>query len=508
MSISSGKRLAKNTVFLYIRMIFMMLITLYSSRIVLKELGIIDFGLYNVIGGVVLLFSFLNGAMTAATQRFLSYELGKLIDSNVGAVFKACLHVHLVIALIVFVFGELIGLWMVNYLLKIPQGMFYAANIVFQFSLLTVVISVISIPYNALIIAFERMSVFSYISILDALLKLLAAFILIFLSVNKLVYYAVMLFIFSLMIRFVYALYCKFFIVEIRSSNQYSKEFVWELTRFASWNLVGNLAVVTYTQGINILLNVLFGSPVNAARALALQVQTAIIGFSSSFQMAINPQITKTYSSGKLDEMHSLIFISSKLSFLLIFLLSFPILIETKFVLVLWLGQLPDYATEFCRIALLISIVEATSNPLIISAQATGNIKKYQLTVGGVLLLIIPISYAVAQITSSPISVFYVQVIVTILAQIIRLLFVRNMVSISLRKYFIKIVGRAIIFSVVVSIVPYCMTKFIEDGWERFIYTSLAFYFISFFSIYYIYLDKDEKIIIFNIIKQKILAKK
>lgn len=389
----NNKRIAKNTMLLYFRMILTMLVTLYTSRVVLNTLGVEDFGIYNVVGGVVVMFSFLNSAMSSATQRFLSFELGKNNIKQFTKVFSMSINIHALIAIIILVLAETIGLWFVNTQLVIPTDRMDAANWVYQCSILAFMVTIMSVPYNASIIAHEKMAAFAYISILEVSLKLLIVFMLQWLAFDKLKLYAVLFLLVAVIIRLVYGLYCKYKIEGCRYVWTADKKLFQTLFSYAGWNLWGNMAAVGMDQGVNILLNIFFGPVVNAARGIAYQLSSAVRMFVSNFQMAVNPQIVKRYAVEDITSMHKLIFVSSKASYLLLLFLGLPLAIEANFVLSLWLGDVPEYTVVFVRLVIVIMLIDSLSGSLITAAQATGRIKLYQTLVGGLLLFIVPISY-------------------------------------------------------------------------------------------------------------------
>ena len=438
-STSANKRIAKNTIILYLRMIFILCVGLYTSRIVLNTLGVEDYGVYSVVGGFVAFFSFLNGAMATATQRFITFELARgNIDRQI-ATFSTAAIIHFTIALLIVIIAETIGLWFVCHKLVIPEERFSAAIWVYQFSILTMFVSIVSIPYNAAIIAHEKMSAFAYISILDAVLKLIIVFLLTIVSFDKLIFYAALLFSISLLDRLIYGIYCKRHFRETQIKLTFDKKLFREMTNIAGWSLFGNIAGVFYTQGLNILLNMFFGPVVNAARAIAVTIQGVVTGFVSNFQMALNPQITKSYAVGDLNRMHTLIFASSKYSFFLLLLIALPIMVETQAILTLWLKIVPDHTVWFARLMLCILLIDALSNPLMISAQTVGRVKVYQSVVGGLLLLILPIAYVVLKLGGNPEMVFIVHLIVAVAALVCRVLIVGRMVSFSFLSYAHKV---------------------------------------------------------------------
>ena len=436
---SNNKRIAKNTLLLYFRMLVTMAVSLYTSRVVLNILGVEDFGIYNVVGGIVAMFGFINGSMTSATQRYLTFELGQNNRAQLTKVFSTSLSIHGIISFLIIVLAETVGLWFLWNKMQIPADRMNAAFWVFQCSVAASVIMIMSVPYNAAIIAHERMSAFAYISIIEVSLRLLIVCFLRYFHTDKLILYAALIVIVQFLIRLCYSWYCNRHFNETKYRWSWDKGLFKEMTGFASWNMFGSLAAITFTQGLNLLLNMFFGPVVNAARGIAVQAQTAIGQFSSNFQTALNPQITKSYATGDMEYMHGLIFRSAKFSFFLLLLLSLPVLIETKAILTLWLKIVPDHTVVFLRIMLCTTWVYAVSNPLITAASATGKIKLYQSVVGG-LLLILPISYLCLRFGLPAYSVFIVHFVMEITAQFARLLMLRRMIRLSLREYFAKVI--------------------------------------------------------------------
>lgn len=502
---ADNARLAKNTMFLYFRMIFIMAVTLYTSRVVLRVLGVEDFGIFNVVAGVVAMFGFLNSSMSATTQRFISYSLGKG-DANLNKVFSTCVLTHALIALGVLVLVESVGLWFLYNKMIIPEVRMDAAFWVFQFSALSTVVTVMSIPFNADIIAHEKMSAFAYISIVEVCLKLLIVFLLDVGNIDKLVLYAFLLLLVQCGIFLTYMGYCLRHFKESRFRFVYEKKLFSEVFSFAGWNLWGYLASILYTQGLNILLNVFFGPVVNAARGLANQVDGAIRLFASNFQMAINPQIVKTYAAKDLESMHRLVFRSSKFSFFLLLALSLPVMIETPVILRLWLSTVPDWTASFLRLMLVVVIVDSVANPLMTSAAATGRIKLYQSVLGGIQLLIVPVAYVVLRMGGEPNSVFVVHICICLIAFAVRLFIVRGMIGLSIKKYLMEVCVKSGVVTVVATVLPLTLYFSMNNS----LLSAIVVVFVSLGSVavsaYAIGLTKSERVFVSGKIGQ-ILAK-
>lgn len=452
---ADNKRIAKNTLLLYLRMMFIMAVQLYTSRVVLNTLGVVDYGIYNVVGGIVTMFAFLNGAMVTSSQRYITFELGKGNIQRLKEVFTTCVQIHLFISLIIILLGETVGLWFLYEKMVIPEERFTAAMWVYQLSILTMCVQVMSVPYNSDIVAHEKMSAFAMISVVEVVLKLLIVYMLVIGDYDKLILYAILITVVQLFIRYLYTRYCNRHFAESRLIRVYDKVLIKEIGKFMGWNIWGNLATTLYGTGINLLLNVFFGPVVNAARAVAVQAETAIAQFSSNFLMAVNPQITKLYAQNNLKEMHILIFRASKFTFFLLLTLSMPVIIETESILTLWLKIVPDYTVIFLRLLLCIVIINSVAHPLMTAVAATGDVKLYQSLIGGILLSIVPISYIVLRLGASPESVYLVHLLVCIVAFITRLLVVKPLIKLSLRQYFVSVFLPC--FIVMIVSMPLCL---------------------------------------------------
>ena len=502
---ADNARLAKNTMFLYFRMIFIMAVTLYTSRVVLRVLGVEDFGIFNVVAGVVAMFGFLNSSMSATTQRFISFSLGRG-DDNLNKVFSTCVLTHALIALGVLVLVESVGLWFLYNKMIIPEVRMDAAFWVFQFSALSTVVTVMSIPFNADIIAHEKMSAFAYISIVEVCLKLLIVFLLDVGNIDKLVLYGFLLLLVQCGIFLTYMGYCLRHFKESRFRFVYEKKLFSEVFSFAGWNLWGYLASILYNQGLNILLNVFFGPVVNAARGLANQVDGAIRLFASNFQMAINPQIVKTYAAKDLESMHKLVFRSSKFSFFLLLALSLPVMIEAPVILRLWLSTVPYWTASFLRLMLVVVIVDSVANPLMTSAAATGGIKLYQSVLGGIQLLIVPVAYVVLRMGGEPNSVFVVHICICLIAFAVRLFIVRGMIGLSIKKYLMEVCVKSGVVTVVATVLPLTLYFSMTNS----LLSAIVVVFVSLGSVavsaYAIGLTKSERVFVSDKIGQ-ILAK-
>ena len=470
----NNKRIAKNTIFLYIRMLFTLGVSLFTSRVILQTLGVEDYGIYSVVGGIITMFTFINSSMVSATQRFLTFEIGKGNFAQLKKVFSTALQIHALISLIIVVLGETVGLWFLYKELVIPAERMTAAFWVYQCSIIACVINTMSVPYNATIIANEKMSAFAYISILEVTLKLLIVYMLYITPWDKLITYAILILSVQLIIRFVYALYCKKHFAESHYHHQIEKPLFKEMVGFAGWSFWGNLSTVLYTQGLNMMLNIFFGPRVNAARGIAVQVQTAVQQFVSNFQVALNPQITKNYATGQLTQMHNLMFRSARFSFFLLFILTLPILLETEYILTLWLKTVPDGAVIFTRWMIGISLIYTIANPCVVANQATGKVKVYQAVVGSILLTILPISYIVLKLGAPAYSVFIVHFCVESVAQFARMYMLRRLISLPLRAYLRNIYLPVITVAIISSTIPVYVHTQYTGGFIGFITVTIV----------------------------------
>lgn len=472
-------------------MVFIMLITLYSSRVVLRTLGIEDYGIYNIVGGVVVLFSFLNGAMTSATQRYLSYEIEVGEKKTVNEIFSICFIAHIVIALFVLVLGESLGLWLLKNYLNIPSERFDVAIIVYHFTILSFVIGIITVPFSAAIIAYERINIYAFITIVDAFFKLGIALILPFFLSDKLLLYGFLTFCLSQIIFIIYIIMTRWKL-HTRISFFWDKDRYRAISSFSGWSILGGFASISVTQGLNVLINIFFGVTVNSSVGIANQVSNAVYSLATNFQTAFKPQLIKYYASQDLDNFLSLIFRSSKISYFLILLVAMPILLTTEDILILWLGVTPPYLVEFCRLIVLCRLIDATSGSLWISVQATGNIKKYQLIVSSILLLTVILSYIALKMGFYPPIVYIVELGINIVLLIFRITYLKKIFNFPVRSFIRKVLVPIFFVTAFAVPLPYIVSlQFIG------LLKVLLVFFISLISvlilIYFIGFDTEEK---------------
>ncbi len=496
-------RIMRNTVILYIRMALMMCIGLYTSRVILLALGIEDYGVFSVVWGLVEIFGFINGGMTASTQRFLTFEMGSGNKRRLQEVFITSMNIHIIISLIIFVLSETGGLWFLTEKMVIPDERRTAAMWCFQLSVVTTILEIMSCPYQSVIIAREKISAFAYISILEAILKLAIVGMVLLTDHDRLIIYAILYACGKFLIRLIYNSYCTRHFEESRYKWFFDKALLKKMISFAGWNILGNLFHALNNQGLSLLLNVFFGPIVNAAQAVANQVQHIIRRFSRNFIIAYNPQITKSYASGQLKEMHLLIFRGSRLSFCLLLILCLPLMVEAPMVLDLWLKEVPKGTVNFLRLLLIILIVYDSTYPLYAAISATGEVRKYQLTNGVIMISVLPISFLILKMGGAPWSVYAVTLVFAIIATIATLNIVLEKIHMEFKDYFHHALKPCIIVLLLSLITPYLMKEFTDSGLLNSILTIATTVVSTGILSYMIGLDREMRIII----KERILKK-
>ena len=451
---ANNRRIARNTIALYIRMFCSMVISLFTSRIILDSLGISNYGIYNVVGGFVAMFSIMSSSLTNSISRFLTFELGKGDTEKLKRVFSTSLNVMFALSIVVLLIGETIGLWFLNSEVNIPADRMESANFVYQLSIATYILGLISVPYNASIISHEKMTTFAYIGIFEIVMKLVIVYTLYISPFDKLKTYALLLFLLSLSIRLIYGLYCNRNFKEAHYQFIYDKPLLRQMTGFAGWNFLAQGAYQLNGSGVNLLINIFFGVTLNAARGIAVQVNNAVSQFISNFMVALTPQITKSYDAGQLPEMHDLIFRGAKFSYFLCLLFLIPICIETDYILNLWLIEVPDYTVSFVRWSLYITAISMFSGTLITALHATGNIKRYMIIVGLVEVSNFPITYMAFKLGANPLYSYYIYFGVYLVLMFLRLYLVKDLIKMSGRRFMREVYARAAMVSAVCVIPP------------------------------------------------------
>jgi O-antigen/teichoic acid export membrane protein len=490
---SNTQRIAKNTLMLYFRQILIMLVSLYMVRVVLETLGAEDYGIYNVVAGVVSMFGFLNNSMATASQRYFAFELGRGDLKQLKRLFSLSLLIYALIVLIVLVLAETIGLWFVNTKLIIPRERMETAFWIYQFSIISFVFTIIVSPYMAAIIAHEDMDIYAAVSIVEAVLKLGIVFLLKIIVLDKLQLYGILLCVVTAVNTGIYRTICKLKYQECKFSFYWNKSLFIELTGFTGWNLFGAVSHIVRIQGINILLNLFFGPLVNAARGIAVQVNSAVNTFSQNFITAVRPQITKRYASEKYDEMFDLVFFSAKLSYFLMFVFTVPVLFEMSYIIKIWLKNPPSYSVLFIYFGFLDILLDSVSYPLMYVAQATGKIKLYQSIVSGTVLLNMPFAYLTLKMGFPPYSVMVIGLLLTIIAFFVRIFMIKRLLSLFSIMAFIKQVLIPLFFVSVLSLLfPFFVINILDESFFR-LCVSLFGIIITIFCIYYIGLTKSEQ---------------
>ncbi len=503
-STENNKRIAKNTLMLYVRMIVRIGVSLYTVRIVLDTLGSVDYGLFNVIAGIVTMFSFLSNTMASASQRYLTFELGRNRYDKLKKTFSMTMNIYIMIAVLILLLAETVGLWFLNTQLTIPLERMEAARWIYHFSILSFMMTIFTIPYNAAIIAHEEMNIYAWVSIVEVILKLLIVYLLTIFSFDKLKLYGVLTFSVTTLVTFIYRAYAIRKFNECKFNLYWNKKLFKELASYSGWSLFGSMAGTLKNQGVNILLNIFFGPIVNAARGIAFQIGNILNQFSSNFILASNPQIIKYHATGNKNEMFKLINSSSKFSYILLFLISFPLLTETNTILSIWLKDVPQYTVIFTRLILISVLIESLSLPLITAIQATGKIRKFQILVGGTQLLNLPLSYLFLLLGHPPETTMIITIILAIVSLFIRLIIIKERLQFDISNYFLEVIIPVIKFSVLSSVFPTLILFFVPHSTFRLITMITVGLTITINIIFYIGFTKSEKEIIKSYIEKKI----
>lgn len=490
---ANNKRIAKNTVLLYFRTIFVMLVALYTSRVVLQVLGVDDYGIYNVVGGLVSMFTIISGSLSAAITRFITFSLGKDNMNKLSRVFATSIHIQIMLFLLLAIIAETIGLWFLNYEMIIPSDRLKAANICFQLSILTFGLNLWSIPYNALIIAHEKMTAFAIFGIADVVSKLVIALLIVFSSYDKLVIYASLMLISAFLMRFVYMIYCTRNFKESHYHFCLDRTLLKEMFSFAGWNFFGAASGQLMVQGVNLVVNTFFGVAVNAARGIATQVENAVVQFVNNFATALNPQITKKYAKGDMDYMLNMVNMGARYTYYMFLFIAVPIFFEANQLLSIWLHNVPEYTISFVRLTLILSLIGSLSNTMVTAMLATGKIKKYQLIVGGLGMLVLPISWICFKLGMKAETAYIVNIIIYVFQLIARLVLMRQMIGLSIRDFFKDVIFRAILITISSLIIPNIIVAYFSPSLLRMFSLFVVWLIIEPFIMYIIGLNKQEK---------------
>ncbi len=453
---------------LYVRMLFLLLVGFYTSRVVLDSLGENDYGIYTVVGGVVAMFTMISGALNSAVSRYITFEMGKGKDAQLGKVFSTSVTIQLILSFLVVIITEPVGIWFIRNEMTIEPERIPAAIWVLQFSLLSFVINLMSVPQMASITAHEKMSAYAYIGILDGLLRLGVALLILHSPVDRLIWYSALMALAVLIVRMAYGIYCRVNFPECRFRPVFDKTLVKEMFSFAGWNFIGVTSGVLREQGGNILVNLFFGTAMNAARGVAVQLNGAVQGFVTNFMTAVNPQITKSYASGERDYMLALVRKSSAMSYFLLFVIALPMLFNTEYLLEIWLKDVPAHSASFVRLFLIFALSESLSSPLITAQLATGDIRNYQIIVGGIQLLNIPISYFLLKAGAPAEATVAVSIALSQIGLAARLILLKRMIGISPKDFFAKVYLKVLAVTAAAVVFPLLLHGSLSDDFEGF----------------------------------------
>ena len=494
----NNKRIAKNTILLAIRQVIVMVIALYVSRITLQVLGVDDFGIYNVVCGFVSMFTFLNAAFTTGIQRFYNYEYGKNGKEGANRVFVDAVLVQIALSIIIVFLLESIGIWYMYEKMVVPEDRFNAAMWVFQISVVSTVVMMLQVPYNAAILAHEKMDFFALLSILNQILKLIIVIVLQYMSGDKLILYGILFLgvtIVDLLLNLIYA-HAKF--DEINIKVKIDKPLLKQMFSFSGWNIFGKFTYVMREQGLNMVLNLFFGPAVNAARGLAFQITSALNGFVSNISVAVKPQLTQAFAQGDSHRTFSLFFSVSKLGYAILLLLALPVCLDIDFILDFWLGKgaAPEYTGVFIILVVVIALIDTLGSQISFVIHATGIMMKYQLVTGVVELFIVPLAYMVLRLGANPTSVFIVSILINASNLLVSLWILKGIVDFSMRQYILKILVPLTLFSIVAIIVPTGIRFILTQGWIRLIILLIVSTMSILVSFYYVGLNKQERLLV------------
>ena len=494
----NSKRIAKNTLLLYIRLIFTMAVGLFTSRVILATLGVEDYGVYNVVAGFVLMFSFFTSSLGAAISRFLTYELGKGESLRLQRIFSTSVNVQLLLSIVILILAEAIGVWFVNNKLNIPADRLYAANWTFQCAIIAFILNLISVPYNAAIIAHERMNAFAYISILEVTLKLAIVYVLYISPIDKLITYSVLFAVVGLIIRLVYGIYCRKHFTECRYQPVIDKSMMKEITGFAGWNLIGSGAYLFNTQGVNMAMNIFFGVTVNAARGIATQVEGVVRQFVTNFTTALNPQITKSYAAGNMEYMYTLVCRGAKYSYFLMLVFAVPFMFEADIILKLWLDNVPQHTATFLRLTMIGTLCDILGNSTANACWATGKVKKYYLWVGTIGSLVFFISYALFKMGFPAYTSYIVFIVIYAILIFVKLYIIKGLIDFPLAMFYKETLLRILPVTAFTFVITSFVYLTLEESIGRMLLITLLSTFTLGISIFLLGLEQSEKQIVTN----------
>lgn len=490
---ASSKRIAKNTLVLFFRMFFVLIVSLYTSRVLLETLGEVDYGVYSVVGGIVIVFSVFSNVFSTAISRFLTYAIGTGNIQKLKEVFSTSCLIQIVLALAIGLIIEVVGFWFLNTKLNIPSERMDAANWVLNCSIIAFVIGIITTPFSALVIAHERMKAFAFVSIFEVVYKLGIVYIVRFSVIDNLKVYSVLLLGSSLVVMVTYIGFCKRNFEEVGVSKKVDKKLIGEIGNFAGWNLFGTTAYMFNTQGVNFLINIFFGVIVNAARGIAMQVEGAITQLVNNFTIALNPQITKSYASGNIEYYYKLVSIGAKYSFFIMLLVAIPIVLEADTILSLWLINVPKEAVAFVQLVVLNVLASAMASPMITAVLATGKIKRYQILVTSFSCLVFPLSWLSFKLGAPAYTTYVIWIIINVFLIFVRLESLKRLAEFPVKKFILNILFRIVIVFAMSTLLPLIILKIMEPSFLRLICTTLVSFMWTVLLVFVIGMESPER---------------
>ena len=510
-NINNKKRVAKNTLFLYMRMLLQLFVSLLTARVMLEALGVEDYGLNNVIAGIVTFFTFLNNSLTSASSRYLTFELGRGDLSSLRIVFRNSFSIHLILAVIVVILGESVGIYMINHILHIPENRLLACHVAYQFVIIGAFISLIQTPFSAIVVSYEKMGLYAYLGIFDVVSKLLICYIVKWIDFDKLITLSILQGLTTFIVFLIYYVYCvKKFCDACSVKLKLEKKLTQSMLKFTTWSLIGSVANILKNQGVNVFINIFFGAAVNAANAIAYRINAAIMGFTGNFTTALNPQITKNYAVKNYGEMEELIIMGGKYSFFLLMLLGFPIMFEIDFILKLWLGanNVPEYTSIMTILVIVLSMVETFTYTIGCAVQATGNIKYYQLVISGMTLMNFPIAYVFYKLGFPPYTALAVSIGISFITLMTRMYFLKTLLNMQPLAYVRKVFLHTFPIALIAAIVPIAICSIVIDGVLRFFIISIVSTVMNITCIWLLGMNLKERMIVKKIVINYINKKK
>lgn len=501
---TNNKRIAKNTLYLYLRMGLVLVVSLFTTRVVLQALGVEDYGINNVVSGFVTMFAFLNTSMSNGVQRFYNFSLGKKNEYSITDVYNTALQIQGILSVILLLLLETFGLWYIHAQMVIPDERFFAALWVFHFSVFSLVLLVLQIPYSAAIMAYERMDYYAYLSIFDVLAKLGIAYAVKYATTDKLILYGALNLLVSFICFFLYYGYAKRQFHELKTDFKIRRRLFESMLSFSGWNVFGSFAYMVKGQGLNMLLNVFFGPIVNAARGISAMVMSALQGFQANIVIAFRPQLVQAYAAGDNCRVLKLFYSLSKVSFILLAMLSIPVIIEIRYILYLWLGNyIPDYTIQFTILVLVNMVISSLNTPVSQVVHATGKMRSYQIGTSFIVCAILPVSWLFLKYGFDPVSVYWVSLFITIINQYVCNVLLKRVYVYSLTEYCMKVILPCAFFSILVPIPPYLISTLLPASFLRLIVTGCVSVVTSIVASYFLVLDKSEKEMALSFIKRK-----